>query len=177
MSFCSTIYGNLPDSGFVYTATTVSVENGSFENLSAVNASITNLHTTTFNPINVDCTTLTATDAIITNINATNATIDNITVTNFVIDTLNATTGNIRTLNTSISNSIDSNISNINCCSLVATGTIDAFSVEATLMTATSNLATPFVNATDIDTESIDIKRSTGGRAVIDIAGDKLNID
>ena len=177
MSFCSTIYGNLPDSGFVYTATTVSVENGSFENLSAVNASITNLHTTTFNPINVDCTTLTATDAIITNITATNATIDDLTVTNFVIDTLNATTGNISTLNTSISNSIDSNISNINCCSLVATGTIDAFSVEATQMTATSNLATPFVNTTDIDTESIDIKRSTGGRAVLDIAGDKLNID
>jgi hypothetical protein len=177
MSFCSTIYGNLPDSGFVYTATTVSVENGSFENLSAVNASITNLHTTTFNPINVDCTTLTATDAIITNITATNATIDDLTVTNFVIDTLNATTGNISTLNTSISNSIDSNISNINCCSLVATGTIDAFSVEATQMTATSNLATPFVNTTDIDTESIDIKRSTGGRAVLDIAGDKLDID
>jgi hypothetical protein len=177
MSFCSTIYGNLPDSGFVYTATTVSVLNGSFENLSAVNATIVNLETTTFNPVNVDCTTLTATDAIITNITATNATIDDLTVTNFVIDTLNATTGNISTLNTSISNSIDSNISNINCCSLVATGTIDAFSVEATQMTATSNLATPFVNTTDIDTESIDIKRSTGGRASLDIAGDKLDID
>jgi len=43
MSFCSTIYGNLPDSGFVYTATTVSVSNGSFDNLSVVNATIVNL--------------------------------------------------------------------------------------------------------------------------------------
>ena len=44
-------------------------------------------------------------------------------------------------------------------------------------MTATSNLLTPFVNATAIDTESIDIKRTTGGTAVLDIAGDKLDID
>ena len=50
MSFCSTIYGNLPDSGFVYTATTVSVLNGSFENLSATNATIVNLETTTIQP-------------------------------------------------------------------------------------------------------------------------------
>ena len=177
MSFCSTIYGNLPDSGFVYTATTVSVLNGSFENLSAVNATIVNLQTTTFNPTNVDCTTLTADDATITTINATNADIDNLEVTNFRIDTLNATTANISTINSSISNSIDSNISNINCSNLIADGTIDAFSVEATQMTATNNLATPFVNADAIDTESIDIKRTTGGKAEIDIAGDKLDID
>ena len=177
MSFCSTIYGNLPDSGFVYTATTVSVENGSFENLSATNATIVNLETTTFNPTNVDCTTLTADDATITDITATNATIDNLEVTTFRIDTLNATTANISTINSSISNSIDSNISNINCSNLVADGTIDAFSVEATQMTATSNLATPFVNTTALDTESINIKRTTGGTAVLDIYGDKLDID
>ena len=177
MSFCSTIYGNLPDSGFVYTATTVSVSNGSFENLSATNATIVNLETTTFNPTNVDCTTLTADDATITDITATNATIDNLEVTNFTIETLNATTANISTINSSISNSIDSNISDINCCTIVASGTIDADNVEALTMTATSNLVTPFVNATALDTESINIPRTTGGRAVLDIANDKLDID
>ena len=113
MSFCSTIYGNLPDSGFVYTATTVSVLNGSFENLSATNATIVNLETTTFNPTNVDCTTLTADDATITDITATNATIDNLEVTNFTIDTLNATTANISTINSSTINSSHSNLSTI----------------------------------------------------------------
>jgi len=113
MSFCSTIYGNLPESGFVYTATTVSVSNGSFDNLSAVNATITNLQTTTFNPTNVDCTTLTATNAIITNITATNATIDNLEATNFDIETLEATTANISTINSSTINSSHSNLSTI----------------------------------------------------------------
>ncbi len=113
MSFCSTIYGNLPDSGFVYTATTVSVSNGSFENLSATNATIVNLETTTFNPTNVDCTTLTADDATITDITATNATIDNLEATNFDIETLDATTGNISTINSSTINSSHSNLSTI----------------------------------------------------------------
>ena len=177
MSFCSTIYGNLPESGFVYTATTVSVENGSFENLSAVNASITNLHTTTFNPTNVDCTTLTADTAVITSATITDITADNIEVTNFKIDTLNATTANISTINSSISNSIDSNISNIHCSTLVVDESIDAYSVEAVTLTATGNLVTPFATATALDTESINIKRTTGGTAVLDIAGDKLDID
>ena len=261
MSFCSTIYGNLPDSGFVYTATTVSVLNGSFENLSATNATIVNLETTTFNPTNVDCTTLTADDATITDITATNATIDNLETTNFVIDTLNATTGNISTINSSTINSCHSNLStigtfkinisdagdaalagvirrdankifiegrdgdptdpaariflqpageffggqvpcivnasnveipnvssihltstnasiiNLSATDIEASGVIEAFSVEASLLNATTNLVTPFVNADAIDTESINIKRTTGGTAVLDIAGDKLDID
>ncbi len=237
MSFCSTIYGNLPESGFVYTATTVSVDNGSFENLSATNATIVNLETTTFNPTNVDCTTLTATDATITNISGTNATIDNLEVTNFDITTLEATTANISTINSSIINSSHSNlstigtfriniseasdpalasvirrdannvyfegrhdptdpsarfffypaeeapgvppciinlsnvsipnISGVNLCyvagtidnlsssNITASGAIDAFSVEATLLTATSNLATPFVNTSELQTQLI----------------------
>ena len=177
MSFCSTIYGNLPDSGFIYTATTVSVSNGSFENLSATNATIVNLETTTFNPTNVDCTTLTADNAVITSATITDITADDITVTNFVIETLNATTSNISTLNTSIHNSIDSNISNIHCSTLVVDESIDAYSVEAVTLTATGNLVTPFATATALDTESINIKRTTGGTAVLDIGGDKLDID
>ena len=237
MSFCSTIYGNLPESGFVYTATTVSVDNGSFENLSATNATIVNLETTTFNPTNVDCTTLTATDATITNISGTNATIDNLEVTNFDITTLEATTANISTINSSTINSSHSNlstigtfriniseasdpalasvirrdannvyfegrhdptdpsarfffypaeeapgvppciinlsnvsipnISGVNLCyvagtidnlsssNITASGAIDAFSMEATLLTATSNLATPFVNTSELQTQLI----------------------
>jgi len=113
MSFCSTIYGNLPESGFVYTATSVSVDNGSFENLSATNATIVNLETTTFNPTNVDCTTLTADNASITNISGTNMTLDNLSVTNYDITTLQATTANISTINSSIINSSHSNLSTI----------------------------------------------------------------
>ena len=113
MSFCSTIYGNLPDSGFVYTATTVSVDNGSFENLSATNATIVNLETTTFNPTNVDCTNLTADNATITNISGTNMTLDNLSVTNYDVTTLQATTANISTINSSTINSSHSNLSTI----------------------------------------------------------------
>lgn len=237
MSFCSTIYGNLPDSGFVYTATTVSVDNGSFENLSATNATIVNLETTVFNPTNVDCTTLTATDATITDLTATNATIDNLEVTDFTIETIDATTANISTINASTLNSSHSNlstigtfriniseasdpalasvirrdannlyfegrhdptdpsarfffypaeeapgvppciinlnnvsipnISGVNLCyvagtfdnlsatDIVASGAIDAFNIEATLLTATSDLATPFVNTSDLQTQLI----------------------
>ena len=74
-------------------------------------------------------------------------------------------------------NSIESNISNINCSNLVVDVAIDADSIEAFTITATSNIVTPFVNATALDTESIDIKRTTGGTAVLDIGGDKLDID
>ena len=238
MSFCSTIYGNLPDSGFVYTATSVSVDNGSFENLSATNATIVNLETTTFNPTNVDCTNLTADNATITDITATNATIDNLEVTNFDITTLEATTANISTINSSIINSSHSNLStigtfriniseasdpalasvirrdannllfegrvdptdphatiiffsteegagygptlqmnlsnvdirnvsgdkltytnasidNLSATDIEASGAIDAFSVEASLLTATSNLQTPFVNTSDLQTQLI----------------------
>jgi hypothetical protein len=73
--------------------------------------------------------------------------------------------------------STNASIDNLSATDIEASGVIEAFSVEAIQMTATNNLATPFVNATAIDTESIDITRSTGGTAVLDIAGDKLDID
>ena len=73
--------------------------------------------------------------------------------------------------------STNASIINLSATDIEASGVIEAFSVEASLLNATTNLVTPFVNATAIDTESIDIKRSTGGTAVLDIAGDKLDID
>ena len=67
MSFTTSIYGNAPANTFVYTTTTVSVDNISVENLSATNASISVLTTDIFNPINVnatniECTNLTVLD-------------------------------------------------------------------------------------------------------------------
>jgi len=67
MSFTTNIAGNAPANTFVYTTTTVSVDNISVENLSATNATISVLKTDLFNPVNVaatniNCTTLTVTD-------------------------------------------------------------------------------------------------------------------
>jgi hypothetical protein len=67
MSFTTNIAGNAPANTFVYTTTTVSVDNISCENLSATNASISVLTTDLFNPVNVnatniDCTTITVLD-------------------------------------------------------------------------------------------------------------------
>ena len=67
MSFQTSIYGNAPANTFVYTTTTVSVDNISVENLSATNATISVLKTDLFNPINVnatniECTNLTVLD-------------------------------------------------------------------------------------------------------------------
>jgi len=68
MSFTTNIAGNAPANTFVYTTTTVSVDNISVENLSATNASITRLTTQIFSPVNVtatniECTDLTVLDA------------------------------------------------------------------------------------------------------------------
>ena len=67
MSFQTSIYGNAPANTFVYTTTTVSVDNISVENASITNATISVLKTDLFNPVNVaatniNCTTLTVTD-------------------------------------------------------------------------------------------------------------------
>ncbi len=68
MSFTTNIAGNAPANTFVYTTTTVSVDNISAENLSATNASISRLTTDIFSPVNVtatniECTDLTVLDA------------------------------------------------------------------------------------------------------------------
>ena len=44
-------------------------------------------------------------------------------------------------------------------------------------LTGTRKLVTPYANATAIYTDSINIKRTTGGTAVLDVANDKLDID
>ena len=58
MSFTTSIAGNAPANTFVYTTTTVSVDNIKTENFSAVNASISVLTTDIFSPVNVTATNI-----------------------------------------------------------------------------------------------------------------------
>jgi len=87
MSFTSSIAGCPPNSSFIFTTTSVSATNGSFENLSATNASIVNLTTTTFSPVNVnsslvDTTELIAVSASISQLSASSVSVDYITAGN-----------------------------------------------------------------------------------------------
>ena len=62
MSFTTSIAGNCPPSQFVFTTTTVSVDNISAENASITNASISRLTTDIFSPVNVDATNIECTN-------------------------------------------------------------------------------------------------------------------
>ena len=62
MSFTTSIAGNCPPSQFVFTTTTVSVDNISAENVSITNASISRLTTDIFSPVNVDATNIECTN-------------------------------------------------------------------------------------------------------------------
>ena len=82
MSFQTSISGCPPNNTFIYTTTTVSATNGSFENLSATNASIVNLTTTTFSPVNIN-------------------------TSNIIADTISASSISVTTINSSLSTTVD----------------------------------------------------------------------
>ncbi len=101
MSFTTSIAGNCPPSQFVYTTTTVSVDNISAENVSITNASISVLTTDIFLPVNINTSVISTNDLTVTNL----ATIGQIHtsyihVSNVSLDgTIGGHTANLITLN------------------------------------------------------------------------------
>jgi hypothetical protein len=96
MSFTTNIAGTAPANTFVYTTTTVSVDNISVENLSATNASISVLTTTLFAPVNVNATNIDTTNLTVSG----DANISHIHVSNISLDgTIGGNTANFATIN------------------------------------------------------------------------------
>ena len=101
MSFQTSIYGNAPANTFVYTTTTVSVDNISVENLSATNATISVLKTDLFSPVNVDATNIDCTNLTVLDTgNFSEIYTSYIHTSNMSLDgTLGGHTGNFVTIN------------------------------------------------------------------------------
>ena len=101
MSFTTSIAGNAPANTFVYTTTTVSVDNISCENASITNASITVLTTDLFNPVNVNATNIECTNLTVLNTgNFSEIYTSYIHTSNMSLDgTIGGHTGNFVTIN------------------------------------------------------------------------------
>ena len=115
MSFITSIEGNAPANTFIYTTTTVSVDNISATNLSATNASIGNLTTLVFTPVNVNASNIYALQADIVELNSSTVNSSLVETNDIVADegTINVLQAN--NLTSANANMSYLNVSEFNC--------------------------------------------------------------
>ena len=182
MSFTTSIAGNAPPNTFVYTTTTVSVDNVSVTNLSATNASIDNLTTLVFTPVNVNASNVYALQADILTLNS--STVNSSTI-NASTTTTSALFGNAATINAITSGyvtstdveAVDINVSNINSSTIlsgdVGTTTFNCFDGEAVTFNVSNlsatNLSAGITTVTTADIVIANISSLVSVNASIDV--------